>query len=336
MDPASFTDDLNRLPERLGALAELLDAGLPGLEEAERIGAVASARAGRPPRVLILGMGSSNYAGDAVAREAREAGGSVVAELASTRSLPAAADDLVVIAVSATGGSVEVLDAVGAYTGTGRLIAVTNRAGSKLEAVADLTIGQHAGVEASGIACRSFRHTLVVLRALVAALHDPAHPVRARLGGLPELARAGAAANAALLETAGDWLAPVTEALTAPMGAWVLAPVERFSSSRQSALMMREVPRRPAFASETGDWSHVDVYLTKTQDYRALVYAGSAWDAQAIDWMTQRGSTWVSVAGELPGAAAAVRFPGDEDPRVAQLAEVLVAERVAARWFELG
>ncbi|MFC6235677.1 hypothetical protein ACFPZL_11350, partial [Leucobacter soli] len=136
--------------------------------------------------------------------------------------------------------------------------------------------------------------------------------------------------------TAGDWLAPVTEALTAPMGAWVLAPVERFSSSRQSALMMREVPRRPAFASETGDWSHVDVYLTKTQDYRALVYAGSAWDAQAIDWMTQRGSTWVSVAGELPGAAAAVRFPGDEDPRVAQLAEVLVAERVAARWFELG
>jgi len=119
----------------------------------------------------------------------------------------------------------------------------------------------------------------------------------------------------------------------------VLAPVERFSSSRQSALMMREVPRRPAFASETGDWSHVDVYLTKTQDYRALIYAGSAWDAQALDWMTQRGSTWVSVGvgadgAPLAGAVASVRYPGEEDPRVAQLAEVLVAERVAGLWLE--
>lgn len=334
MEPARFTEDLNRLPETLLGLAEALEAGLPGLAEAERLGAEAAARAGRAPRVLILGMGSSNYAADIVAREAREAGASVVAELASTRALPPAAEDLIVVAVSATGGSVEVLDAVSRYAGAGRLIAVTNREGSKLEGLAEFTIGQHAGAEVSGIASRSFRHTLLVLRALVAALHAPGHPVRERLGGLPGLARAGAAASQALLSTAADWAAPVTQALTAPMGAWVLAPVERFSSARQSALMMREVPRRAAFASETGDWSHVDVYLTKTQDYRALVFAGSAWDAQALDWMTQRGSTWVSVGGELPGAVETLRFPGDEDPRVAQLAEVLVAEHVAARWFE--
>lgn len=336
MEPARFTEDLNLLPESLGRLAGLLEAGLPGLDEVERLGASISGRTGRAPRVLILGMGSSNYAADIVAREAREAGASVAAELASTRALPAVAEDLVVLAVSATGGSVEVLDAAGRYAGSGRLVAVTNRSGSRLEDLADLTVGQHAGVEVSGIASRSFRHTLVVLRALVAALHEPAHPVRERLGGLPALARSGAAASEALLASAGDWAGPATEALTAPMGAWVLAPVERFSSSRQSALMMREVPRRAAFASETGDWSHVDVYLTKTQDYRALMYAGSAWDAQALNWMTQRGSTWVSVGGELPGAVLSVRFPGEEDPRVAQLAEVLVAEHVAARWFELG
>lgn len=333
MEPARFADDLNRLPHTLRTLADVLDAGLPGLAEVEALGAQIATSTGRAPRVLILGMGSSNYAADIVAREAREVGASVVAELASTRALPAPADDLVVLAVSATGGSVEVLDVVARYGGTGRLVAVTNRAGSKLEDLADLAIGQHAEPEVSGMASRSFRHTLVVLRALVAALHAPGHAVRDHLGGLPELARSGAAAAEALLGTTGEWLEPVTEALTAPMGAWVLAPVERFSSARQSALMMREIPRRPAFASETGDWSHVDVYLTKTQDYRALIYAGSAWDAQALEWMTQRGSTWVSVGGELDGAAATVRYPGDGDARVAQLAEVLVAEYVALRWF---
>jgi len=338
VEPTRFTDDLNLLPQSLSTLADQLSAGLPGLAEAEALGAQVAARAGHQPRVLLLGMGSSNYAADIVAREARQAGANVVAELASTRDLPAVAEDLIVIAVSATGGSVEVLDAARRYSGAGRLIAVTNREGSPLEAMAELTIAQHAGVEASGIACRTFRHTLIVLRALVAALAEPAHPVRERLGGLPELARSGAEASAALLESETEWLGPVSDALTAPLGTWVLAPVERHSSARQSALMLREVPRRPAYASEAGDWSHVDVYLTKTQDYRALIYAGSAWDAQALDWMTERGSTWVSVGaaadGEvLPGAAVSVRYAGDGDPRVAQLAEVLVAERVAGHWL---
>ncbi len=340
MEPARFVDDLARIPEQLESLADALTRGLPGLEEVDRMGAAAAAAAagvsagrGTAPRVLILGMGSSAYAADVVAREARESGAFVISELASTRALPAPADDLVVVAVSATGGSVEVLDAVRRYAGGGRLIGVVNRAGSTLEGVADVVVHQHAGDEASGIACRSFRHTLVVLRAVVAALHPAAHPVQKRLGGLPDLARAGAAANAALLAQADGWESPVASALSAPLGSWVLAPVERLSSARQSALMLREVPRRPAYASETGDWSHVDVYLTKTQDYRALIYAGSAWDQQALDWMAERGSRWVSVGAALPGAELAVRYPGETDERVAQLAELLVAERVAARWL---
>ncbi|MBO1902786.1 SIS domain-containing protein [Leucobacter weissii] len=341
MDPASFVRDLNRIPETLQRLGGLLETGLPGLGEAERLGRLILRRTGRSPRILLLGMGSSTYAADVVAREAREAGAFVVAELASSRALPPPAEDLVVIAVSASGGSVEVLDAIGTYAGgshADRLVAVTNRPGSELEGLASWTVAQHAEEEVSGIACRSFRHTLLVLRALVAALHDPDHPVRERLGGLAELARAGAEAGSALLEGSGEWLEPVAAALDAPLGTWVLAPVERLSSSRQSALMLREVPRRPAYASESGDWSHVDVYLTKTQDYRALIYAGSAWDVQALDWMTRRGSTWVSVGAgidgaALRGAAASVRFPGEADPRVAQLAETLVAELVAAHWF---
>ena len=68
--------------------------------------------------------------------------------------------------------------------------------------------------------------------------------------------------------------------------------------------MLREGPRLPAVGCETGDWSHVDVYLTKTTDYRLLVFAGSAWEAQLAEWTTARGSTVVGVGGERPGRAA--------------------------------
>ncbi|MFD4421618.1 SIS domain-containing protein [Agromyces sp. NPDC058484] len=334
MEPSSFIDDLNRVPEELHRVADALEAGLPRLAEVERIGRDAAARGNGVPRVLLLGMGSSNYAADIVAREARESGAHVVAELASTRLLPSAAEDLVVVAISATGGSVEILEAMQPYDRSGRLIAITNKPQSKIASIAGLTIEQHAGVEVSGIACRTFRHTLLVLRAVVAALHPAGHPLRQWIPQLPPLARAAAAANESLLNTKDDWIRPVANALASQTGTWVLAPVERISSARQSALMIREVPRHTAYASETGDWSHVDVYLTKTQDYRALVYAGSAWDEQALGWMRERRSRWVSVGGDLPGAEATVRYPGDDDPRIAQLSELLVAEQVAAHWLE--
>ena len=75
------------------------------------------------------------------------------------------------------------------------------------------------------------------------------------------------------------------------------------------------------------------MYLTKTQDYRALVFAGSAWDAQALEWMAARGSRFAGVGRDLPGAELTLRFAGDEDDAVAALTEVLVGELVADRWL---
>ena len=59
------------------------------------------------------------------------------------------------------------------------------------------------------------------------------------------------------------------------------------------------------------------------------MFAGSPWDAQAVDWLTQRRSTFWVVGGELPGARRVVRYHGDTDPDVALLAEVTVAELLA-------
>ncbi len=94
--------------------------------------------------------------------------------------------------------------------------------------------------------------------------------------------------------------------------------------------MFREGPRQPADGCETGDWNHVDVYLTKSLDYRALLFAGGRFDADAVQWMRERRSHFVVVGGHLPGAEAEVRYPGDDDPIIALLTEVLIAELTAA------
>lgn len=322
MDTTQFLADIEQIPARLLALADELERGIGALDELPTAGIA---------RILVLGMGSSFSAADVIAREARAAGLSVTAELASGSVLPPAASDLLVIAVSATGGSVELLDACEPYRGTGRLVALTNRAESRLAELADVVVPMHAGVEASGVACRTFRHTIVMLRAVLER-YGVAPP-----SPLPGIARRAAAANQALLDSRGVWLDPVADTLASPLGTWVLAPVERQASARQAALMMREVPRRIAYASETGDWSHVDVYLTKVQDYRALVYAGSKWDGPALKWMEQRASTFVAVGvgidgAPLPGAAQTVRYRGENETAVAQLTEVLVGELCAAHW----
>jgi len=320
VDTAAFRADLELIPSSLTELADALDAGLPGIERLPMLGAA---------RALVLGMGSSRYAADVVARRYRSVGASVFVELASTELLAPPAPDLAVIAVSATGGSAEVLRAVQRYRGSGRLVAVTNRPDSELGRLADVVVPLLAGTEASGVACRTFRATFAVVDAVLSELLGTAPEPRFDGAAL----RSAAAANAELLATSADWLEPLAELLTGPMGAWTLAPVERASSAQQAALMMREVPRRAAYASETGDWSHVDVYLTKTQDYRALVFGGSVWDAQALEWMAARGSRFAAVGRELPGAELTVRFTGDEDDAVAALTEVLVGELVADRWL---
>ena len=100
--------------------------------------------------------------------------------------------------------------------------------------------------------------------------------------------------------------------------------------------MLREGPRRPAVGCETGDWSHVDVYLTKTTDYRMVLFEGSRWEPELLTWVRERGSTLVAVGGHVADARFTVRYRGDDDDDVRLLSEVLVAELAAAElWRQL-
>ncbi|TDD09555.1 SIS domain-containing protein [Nonomuraea deserti] len=316
MNPELYLSDLEAKPAALRSLA----------------GALAEENPFRalPPgiaRVLFLGMGSSRYAAEVAALRLRAAGVDAYADYASAAATYPAREDTLVVPISATGASGETLDAAARYAGGPSPVAVlTNTTGSPLAEAADLVIPMHAGEERGGVACRTFQHTLALLLLMEATLTG-------RDRDVPALVVRAAEATADLLDRRDAWLPQALELLDGPHGVYAVAPAERLSSAEQSALMLREGPRRPADACETGDWSHVDVYLTKSLDYRALLYPGSRYDDQAMDWVRLRGSTVLAVGAEVKDAAAAIRYRHDGDPDVALLAETLVAELVAARWW---
>lgn len=277
-------------------------------------------------RVCFLGMGSSRFAAEVAALRLRAHGLDAVAEYASARLGTRPGADVLAIAISASGESVETVEALARHAGISRTLAITEAPESTVARMADRALLIDAGVEASGVACRSFQHTGLLLRAIEGWLTS--EPV-----DVADLCRRVADACADLLARRRSWLPETAECLAGPHGTWVLAPAERSSSAAQSALMLREGPRRPAVACETGDWAHVDVYLTRTLDYRALLLAGSPWDEQALRWLRDRGSTVVSVGAAVDGARLVVRYAGDTDPAVALYVETLVAELVAAAWW---
>lgn len=314
MKPDGFAADLRRKPEVLERLAATLAARNPWAQVVPK----------NVDRVVLLGMGSSAYAGGVAAARMRAKGLTVTSELASSSLLPAWGAGTLVVATSASGGSVETLDALDRLPAAAHTIALTNTAGSAITERCRDVVELAAEPEVGGVACRSYQHTLALLLAL-----------ECHLSGTDTAALAASVAaaddgSAHLLATESDWRPEVSDLLLGPTGTHFAAPAHRFCSAQQAALMLREGPRLAAVGCETGDWSHVDVYLTKTTDYRLAVFAGSAWEAQLAEWTAARGSTVVGIGGNVPGAGYHLRYPGDTDDDVRLLTEVLVPELVAA------
>jgi len=329
MDAAPFLADLEAKPAALRGLADALAQGNPWRE-----------RVALQPPVVLLGMGSSRFAASTVARRLRAHGLLVIAEYASADPLPPSAvttgammsvqPHLTTVGISASGRTPETVDALERCVGR-PAIAVTNDVDSPVAKAAEVVFPLLAGEEAGGVACRTFQHTLALLLML-----DATTGGREADDRMVATIRRAAEATEDLLERRDAWLPTVAGILGEGPATFAIAPAERLSSAEQSALMFREGPRRTADACESGDWLHVDVYLTKPLDYRALLFAGSRFDAQIMSWVGRRGSTVVAVGAEVEGAVAAVRYVHDDDADVALLTEVLVAELVAAIWWNEG
>lgn len=318
MDADLFLADLQDKPTNLRALASRLRDENPWR----------NTPAVKARRCIFVGMGSSHFANAIVANRLQAEGRNGVAILASTTEFPAVTSDDVVVFVSASGSSPETLAAAQHYAavlGTARCVAVTNTDESALDAFAAHHVDMRAGKEAGGVACRSFQHTLALHLALLE-------------GGTTATKTAGTVDRAAdatsdLLDRKDSWAAPLAELLFGPDGTALVAPVSRLSSAQQGALMVREGPRLPAIACETGDWSHIDVYLTKTTDYRMLLFTGSPWESELLRWCRERHSTVVALGGTIDDAAYSLRYLHDDIADVALLTEVFVPELLAAeRW----
>ena len=307
MNQAGFHDDILAEP---AALAALLEQPLPDID-------LASAR-----RVVLLGMGSSAFAAHAAAVALRARGVDAHVELASAVTPLPPSPDTIAIGISASGTSEETIEALDRHVGTSRTVAITNHPESALASRADVVVPLHAGEEVGGIACRTYLLTLAVLHQMVGT------PTARIAAAVPALEGIIAGRNA--------WLEQLTE-LIGDGPAYVIAPWERLSSALQGALMLREAPRIPADGCETGDWLHVDVYLSKHPGYRAVLLRGSRYDAGVLDWARQRSASIVAVGAPIEGAVQTIRYPGDDDALVRLLAENTVLELAAcALWGTTG
>ncbi len=305
MNQPAFHDDILAEPAALATLLGHYDADRPQADVD-----LLHAR-----RVVLLGMGSSYFAAHTAGVALRARGIDAHAELASAATPMPASTDTIAIGISASGSSEETVEALARHHGTSRTVAITNDPEAPLTARADIVLPLHAGEEAGGIACRSYLLTLAVLQLLV--------------GTTPERIATAVPALEGIVANQSDWLDPLVT-LLADGPAYVIAPWERLSSALQGALMLREAPRIPADGCETGDWLHVDVYLSKHPGYRAVLLRGSRYDAGVLDWARQRASTIVAVGAPIEGAAQTIRYPGDDDPLIQVLAENTILELAAS------
>lgn len=276
------------------ALARILD-------EAPR--AALGATGGRPGRLALVGLGSSRFAALIAASHLRAAGRVAWAEHASSDPGTAPARDLTLVAISASGRTRDVVETAARHRGTSRVVAVTNDPGSPLAEQADTVLPLLAGEERSGIACRTFRATVAALAVLGGVRGDDLRPAVAAL--------------ATRIDSRADWIGPLADGLDGAASIDVLADASLLGLAEQAALMLREAPRLPARAYDTGDWLHVGVYLA-LPGHRALMYPGARADHEVIATVERRGGTALRVE------------PASGGPIHRALVESVVAELVAA------
>ncbi len=305
--------DIERGPR---ALSELLDAYVTPSWPLDALDP--AALRGRP--VAFVGLGSSLFASMDAAVAFRAGGVGAWAEFASARGTPPS-KDLVLVAVSASGRTREVVDVAKRHRGTSLVVGITNETASPLAATSDIVLPLYAGIEVAGISTLTYRATVVVL-ALLAGRSGLDVPTEQDL----RLANDRLAALAQD-DTVTDRISAAADLLDGAPSIDVIGPAARLGAVSQAALMLREAPRLPASAHETTDWLHTAVYLA-LPGHRALLFTGSPADAEVIDTIRRRGGEVVSIGPEIAGAAVAVGGP-DPHPGLRAIEESAMVDRLA-------
>ena len=304
---AGFIDDLSNLPIVISSISQTKIWGKEAIEKNQFI--------------YFVGMGSSYYAAQDIARQLRSNGYLAVAEIASAITPKSFPENSLVVAISASGNSVEVIRFLEDLPTNIHSVALTREADSKITKLVKEVMLLPIKAETGGASTWSYRATLIALFQLLEKLGITPSVKETCLSAQKQIQK--------LLDSKNQWLESFMNLTTSDNGIWLMSPAERSGSALQGALMFREGPKVKADGCETGDWSHVDVYLTKSLDYKALMFTGSVWDQQAVEWLVNRNSSFGSIGSYSKGNIASINIE-DGDTLFKLLTEILIPELMSA------
>jgi len=322
---AGMAADIAEQPE---VYARLLEA-----EHADAIAAVAATIAAKRPRhVVFTARGTSDHAA-LYAAYLTEIRLGIPAGLASPSAVTVYGarpdlSDALVIGVSQSGGSTDLLEVMRAARASGaQTLAVTNDPSSPLAQAAELHIDVAAGHERAVAATKTYTAELLALLMFIEGVRagDGVLPAdeRAALEALPKLA-AGLVSDETPIDLAGRYRF-AARAVTTGRG-------YAYPTARETALKMMETSYLPALAFSGADLLHGPLAMTDpTVPVLAIVGDGPA-GASMREVVTRLGSRRADVVvvgpSDVEGATARIETPSI-DERYAPLLDILPLQRLA-------
>jgi len=294
------------LPEATLMFAEAAEAGAVVARQREANRAAVEALAGRlrraPPRaVSTCARGSSDHAATfakylietAIGVPVSSAAPSVVSVYHATARL----DDTLLLAISQSGRSPDLLSMVEAgKAGGAYLAAMVNDAVSPLARLADAPLSLHAGAEKSVAATKSYIASLSAIVALVAAWAED-EGLSGALDAAPDLlARSWQA----------DWT-PLVDGLADARGLYVVGRGLGLGVAQEAALKFKETCGLHAEAFSAAEVRHGPMALIGP-DFPVLVFRQEDETAPGVDDMVRaalgQGAVVYSAGGEIAGTVA--------------------------------
>lgn len=284
------------------------------------------ALAGRAGRILLIGLGSSRFAALTAATFLRGRGLSVDVEMASTSHPIPPAPDLMVVAISSSGATPEVIAAVERHRGRSALtVAVTNRPDSPLAEAAEAVVPLLEAAEAGGVSCRTYVASVATLLLLA----DRSTTASPGSGYVPPAVRLARSAADDLVARIPLWQMQAADVLDRADQLHVMGDAARFGSVEQAALVLREGPRLHAVAFDAGDWLHVGLY-TAVPGFRAILFSGTDYDAEIARVVGERGGRLVAIGRAVDGASIGIGHDAADRLPASALVETLVTDLIAA------
>jgi len=252
---------------------------------------------------------------------------SVPPSLVTIHHAPFRCDDALGVGVSQSGESQDVVEALQAFGAAGgRTLAVSNRAGSSLEAAASWALRQRAGEERAVAASKTFTSQMMALSRLIAEWSD-SEALKAALEAVPD------AVAALLVDTRALDLAAAR--LTHAEQLDVLGRGLSFGPALETALKLKETSYLHAHAYSSAEFQHGPIASLGAGDpvlLLGLADATAATNREAAARMRDAGAdlTVVSADPELLAIAnAAVPLPEGADPVTEAFVHVVVGQWLA-------